>query len=272
MLEELTDDDLLLFTKFLYFCQEEMMEEEATIVHKSIEREEKRRSRKKRFRPDASRRKFKDIIHADFSDKTFRRMFRMSRESFDKLCGLLCLAVGVEEFKPEDEQQAIEPNAPNTNDEAEHQDLGTTVEAGEAQQKKHSRKKVGGAIHTSGGALSGEVRVAIFIRILSGASYLDLMVIFDVTHDPIFRSFRTVCKWIQKTFQFPLVKALKEEDVNYFDSVSSSFAHTGASGGVFEGCIGAVDGIAMRIKKPTLSNELRDPGAYYCRKGFYSLN
>ena len=113
------------------------------------------------------------------------------------------------------------------------------------------RRRGGGAIETSGGALSGEVRVAIFIRILSGASYLDLMVIFEVT---------TVCQWIQKTFQFLIVKALKEEDVNYLDSVSSSFAHTGASSAVFdEGCIGAVDDIAaMRIKRPTLSNKLRD--------------
>ncbi len=106
----------------------------------------------------------------------------------------------------------------------------------------------------SGGAVCGEVSpVAIFIRLLAGASYLDLMDVFDLSYEPIFRSFRMVCGWVMATFKYPLVKALEEENVQYFKDVSSSFAECGASNGVFRGCIGAVDGLAIKIKRPTLT-------------------
>jgi hypothetical protein len=255
--EVLTDDDLLLLAKFIYLLQEEMVEEEAVMVESLLQREDNRRQRKKRIRKVIKRRGFKDIIHADFSDKQFRRMFRMSLESFDKLCVKICDTVGEKEFKPE--STLISQNNPSS----------TTTAIGE---DPTTKRKGLGAIDSSGGPLSGEVRVAIFLRILSGASYLDLMVIFEVTHDPIFRSFKLVCNWIRGTFKFPLVNALRNEDTEYFDNISSTFSHVGASCGNYSGCIGAIDGIAMRIKRPTLSNKLRDPGAYYCRKGFYSLN
>jgi hypothetical protein len=45
-----------------------------------------------------------------------------------------------------------------------------------------------------------------------------------------------------------------------------------ASDGVFRGCIGALDGLAVKMKCPTLSDLIPDPGNYFCRKGFYALN
>ncbi len=112
--------------------------------------------------------------------------------------------------------------------------------------------------------------------LLAGASYLDLMVIFDLSHEPIFRSFKMLCGWIMARFKYPLVKALEEENVKYFEDISSSFAECGESNGVLRGgcTIGAVDGLlAIKVKRPTLlTGTLRDPGAYYCRKGFHALN
>ena len=94
----------------------------------------------------------------------------MRRDSFFKFCNTICDTVGREVFKPEDS-------------------LDST--------------KYRGAVKESGGAVCGEVRVAIFIRLLAGASYLDLMVIFDLSHEPIFRSFRMVCGWVMVTFKYP---------------------------------------------------------------------
>ena len=110
------------------------------------------------------------------------------------------------------------------------------------------------------------------VRLLAGASYLDLMVIFDLTHGSIFGCFRMVCGWVLRTFTYPLIKALQDEDEEYLEGVSTSFAYGGASDGIFRGCIGALDGLAIKIKRPTLTDTLRDPGAYYCRKGFHALN
>ena len=44
-----------------------------------------------------------------------------------------------------------------------------------------------------------------------------------------------------------------------------------SSNGVFFGPFGSLDGVAIRIRSPTLK-EVPDPGNYYCRKGFYALN
>ena len=43
----------------------------------------------------------------------------------------------------------------------------------------------------------------------------------------------------------------------------------GLCGGVFEGCIGAIDGVAIKIRKPKF---VMNPVHYYNRKGFFSIN
>lgn len=209
-----------------------------------LEEEETRRCRRERRAPrrlkDASRKRFSQVISDDFPEATFRRYFRMGRDSFFKLCNSIRQTVGDDEFRPEEHLDAY-------------------------------NSRLRGALKKSGGIICGEVRVAIYIRLMAGSSYLDLMVIFDITHRPIFESFHRVCGWISKTLQFPLVAALEKEDVEYFNTVASHFAYS-ASDGMFKNCIGAIDGWAVRIKRPVANQWLRDPGAYYCRKGFFALN
>jgi hypothetical protein len=80
-----------------------------------------------------------------------------------------------------------------------------------------------------------------------------------------------VIEWINAAMSYPLFEALVNKDVAFFEKISEDFA-MGASDGVFQGCIGALDGLAIRIKKPDKGSSIVDPGAYYCRKGFYALN
>ena len=63
------------------------------------------------------------------------------------------------------------------------------------------------------------------------------------------------------------IASIDEEALN---SVAKGFAS--ASGGLFRKCIGALDGVAIKIKCPVTGNLIRDPGNYFCRKGFYALN
>jgi hypothetical protein len=93
-----------------------------------------------------------------------------------------------------------------------------------------------GAVKQSGGAVCGEVKVAICLRILAGASYLDLMVIFKLSHQSIFRCFYEVIEWINVTLSYPLFEALVNKDVAFFEKISEDFA-LGASDGVQQGCI-----------------------------------
>ena len=134
----------------------------------------------RRLKQESSR-KFSEVIDKHFATdpQCFRRYFRMTRNAFFKLCSTICSHVGEKEFRPEQQERAV----------------------------------YRGAVKDAGGVVCGEVRVAICIRLLAGASYLDLMVIFDLSHRSIFRSFHTVIRWINKSFTFPLVRALADEDV-----------------------------------------------------------
>ena len=101
---------------------------------------------------------------------------------------------------------------------------------------------------------------------LAGASYLDVFMIYGVSPSTIYDCFHQVSQWIIKSFSFPLVKALQNEDVDFFNDISKKFSED--SDRIFTGCIGVIDGMAVKIKCPTLTETLKNPGAYFCRKGY----
>jgi len=45
-----------------------------------------------------------------------------------------------------------------------------------------------------------------------------------------------------------------------------------ASRGVINGCIGALDGWVVKIRKPSRCNGVENPQSFYSRKGFYGIN
>lgn len=168
---------------------------------------------------------------SSLTDHHFRRMFRMEVLVFSKLCSMVCEKVGEDTFRPE----------------------------------AYLMEKVDNGDDLKG--ISGEVKVALCIRMLSGGSYLDLVPLFDVSTTHLYRTFGTFLKWILLTLEFPLVAWLRERNWKALESLANSFAEK--SNGVFYGPFGAIDGLAIRIKSPI---GVSDPGNYYCRKGFYALN
>ncbi|KAL7517804.1 hypothetical protein ACHAWX_002693 [Stephanocyclus meneghinianus] len=123
--------------------------------------------------------------------------------------------------------------------------------------------------------ICGEVQVAIGLRILFGASYLDLVGrAFGVASiQSIYNFFDTTIDWINATFCFELVDMLNQlrcgnnNALAELKQICSGFSAD--SDMVFHGCFGAIDGLAIRIKSPI---EVPDPGNYFCRKNFYALN
>mmetsp|Transcript_24903 Transcript_24903/g.38381 ORF Transcript_24903/g.38381 Transcript_24903/m.38381 type:complete len:402 (+) Transcript_24903:78-1283(+) len=160
----------------------------------------------------------------------------MPKEDFQLLCDTICSNIGSQTFLP----VSFIPN--NTS------------------QTRHCNKKVGGII-------PGEMKVAIAIRMLSGASYLDLVPLFTVMTSHVFQIFEDVVQWILRTFEFPLVRWLRERNWKALETLAADFAEKTA--GVYYGPFGALDGLALRIKSPS---GVPDPGNYWCRKGFYALN
>jgi DDE superfamily endonuclease len=164
----------------------------------------------------------------------FRHMFRMSEGVFEKLCKCIESTVSEEVFQPE--AYLIE------------EDIGTD----------HKIPPI-----------CGEVKLAVTIRMLVGGSYLDLFGLFGVGTTHLYNTFHQVVQWILLTFEFPLVKWLREQNWAALESLALDYAKK--TGGVFYGPFGSLDGIAVIIQSPTL-DEVSDPGNYYCRKGFYALN
>jgi hypothetical protein len=195
--------------------------------------------RENRDRPRNRHRSTWTTFADSFSDRIFRRMFRMSRESFEELCRLIESCVGEEVFKSE----CYLTNRWDTATDA--------------------------ASKAMGGFLSGEMKVAMAIRLLAGGSYLDILASYGTGATAVYDAFHEVVGWINSTFSFPLSKALQERDKTMLQKISDGFA--AFSGYVFRGCIGAIDGIAIRIICPFF-RDVKDPGNYFSRKGFYALN
>lgn len=167
----------------------------------------------------------------------------MSKETFAKLCNLIKSAVGEESFKSEAYMQS------------------------DGWSSGHARTRH--ANDYKGGVVPGEIKVAMAIRMLSGASYLDIIVTYCIDKSVVYNSFLEVIGWINNTFFFPLVHALQTKDITFFESISNGFAYF--TSGIFKGCFGAMDGIAIRIYCPSFS-DVPDPVNYWCQKGFYALN
>jgi len=104
---------------------------------------------------------------------------------------------------------------------------------------------------------------------LAGGSYLDLVPLFGPSTAHLYTVFDGFIEQILGTFHFPLVPWLRERNWGALKNLASLFAEK--TDGVFYGPFGALDGLAVRIRSPTLK-EIPDPGNYYCRKGFYALN
>lgn len=160
----------------------------------------------------------------------------MTRNVFSNLCHVLCSVIGAATFRPEDQLLSTRNSS---------------------------------SLSSRGGLIPGEIKVAISIRILAGGSYLDLMPLFDVSVAHIYKIFDEFLDWVLKSLDFPLAKYLHNENWTALESIAAPFSF--GSNGVFHGTIGAIDGLAVRIRSPRLK-EVADPGNYYCRKGFFALN
>lgn len=181
-------------------------------------------------------------IYNVIPDKLFRRMFRMKKEWFNDVRDAIIDVVGESVFKSEHWLQENARNIP-TNE----------------------------ACNKWGGIVSGELKLAVTIRMLAGGSYLDIILSYGIKSAEVYRVFHECKDWINLAFKLPLVDYLNNEDLPALQRISEDFS--ARSNGVFKGVIGAIDGIAIRIRCPSSSIDgIEDCGNYYCRKGFYALN
>jgi hypothetical protein len=106
---------------------------------------------------------------------------------------------------------------------------------------------------------------------LAGGSYLDLGLVFGTGSTYPYAIFRKVIlDWICHDWLVDLSGIRYCKDDDRMRSVANDFADR--SRNLFSGCIGALDGWIVKIKKPSKRDEVKDPKSFYSRKGFYGIS
>ena len=204
-----------------------------------------------------NRRKKRRIIWSEINDRIsdnhFRRMFRMNRNCFKLLCQKIISTVGESKFKSEEYIAAflVNPYSPLS---------------------LQSAKIHNAHCYTSGGYISGEVKLAISLRLLAGGDAYDLAVMFDIGHRWCKQILYDVLNnWIVgiNLGNIDIESYLNnEEEMN---RVSRGFSKR--SNGILQGAIGAIDGWLVKIIRPSITLDgIKNIVGFFSRKGFYALN
>ena len=203
---------------------------------------------KRRFR----QRKSWSAFQANLTDRQFRRYFRMSRECFAYLCNRIMTNVGEDKFKSEEFLDNLKHS-----DDPRDKEKVQMMNAHEG---------------STGGFISGEIKLALTLRMLAGGSYLDLSLLYEMGTHYAYDIFHDVLEnWILY-LMIILLKSmvLIMNDDERLQKVALEFARS--SDGLLAGCIGAIDGWIVKIRKPSLRDGVTNPSSFYSRKGYFGLN
>jgi DDE superfamily endonuclease len=120
------------------------------------------------------------------------------------------------------------------------------------------------ASRSSGGRVDPEVRLALTIRMLSGASYLDTMMLFRVASSIIYDIFHRTIASIIRRIAMPCLPFQQNEMQN----LALFFTNSRQPPNPLYGCVAALDGICIEVQKPL---DMYGPRDFYCRKGMYAI-
>ena len=105
-----------------------------------------------------------------------------------------------------------------------------------------------------------ELKLSMFLRWVAGGADLDIADMHGVARSTFYHHLWEVAEAIEEAYELPLLDAVDKMD-SRLEQFEEGFANM--SHGVLRGCIGAIDGLAVKIEKPRTV----DASAYYCRKG-----
>ena len=152
----------------------------------------------------------------------------MTRQCFDQLCSKIICSIGERAFLSEKYINVF----------ISDNDVSTS----------HLLRIYRAHARTSGGFISGEMKLAITIRMLPGGSPLDLAILFDVSESHYKTIFIKVLKnWIIR----PNIGKIDIE--SYLDDDAAmkrvAIGFSQRSGGILKGAIGAIDGWLVKITR-----------------------
>jgi hypothetical protein len=118
-------------------------------------------------------------------------------------------------------------------------------------------------LRSSGCAISPSTRLTVALRILAGASYVDVYFAFRVGVATAYASTHYIAGIIQKVFALLGIPFNEETKL-----ASMALTFTQSCRSPLFKCIGALDGILIPIQKPP---DHLSPRKYFCRKGYYAI-
>ncbi len=125
--------------------------------------------------------------------------------------------------------------------------------------------------YSTGGFISGEVKLALTLCILGGGWYLDMGLLFVSSFNHTHKIVKYVVNnWLVHESIYPINGVAYCQDDEKMQEVALQFSR--ASRGVNNGCIGALDGWIVKIRKPSRCNGVENPKSFCSRKGFYGIN
>lgn len=211
----------------------------------------RRGARNRVFRQRRSWQNFQSLL----TNRQFRRYFRMSRECFALLANKIEQNVGAEVFKSEEYLTRLKSD-PNFSYALFNK----------------QKNLLAAHEHTTGGFISGEVKLAITLRMLAGGSYLDLALLYEMGQSTAHVIFHQVVdEWINDKRLVDINGMKYISDEGRMTKVALGFAQI--TNGALCGCIGALDGWIVKIQRPTKKRDkCPNPSSYYSRKGYYGIN
>ena len=172
-------------------------------------------------------------------DKDFRRYLRVSPELFDRMVA------------------GITPDDVVLNRQRR------------AAQNAAGRRAINDPDGPRGGFVEYPLRVAMTLRYLAGGSYLDLCYIFGVRKSTFYSLVWQTLELLDKCPALPDMTL--EQDVHNQQRCRALAAgfNRRTGGGHVNGCIGALDGMALKIEAPNTSDNFHK---YFCRKLFHAVS
>ena len=189
------------------------------------------------------------IFSSELTARTFRRMFRMTRHAFGQLCDKFVDHVGVLAFRP---QSLLDGKIVR----------GINGFVWQNSSMYNAVKK------GSGGLISGETVIAIFIRFLAGGSYFDIAGCYGLHFNTVFDMVDKALDWID---QIPFGMINIQKYLSTEDCVESRLRETVKEGfakrahGVLSGCIGVLDGWTPKVQSNGRTS-------LFTRKGYNAIN
>jgi len=120
------------------------------------------------------------------------------------------------------------------------------------------------AILSSSGPVTAEVCLGVTLLVLSGMSYRSAFLIFGIARSTVYDVFHRTLEVVAGVLSLDGIPTT----YGSLQHLAMRFTQSRSPPNPLNGCIGAIDGIAIKIKNP---DDDLNPAQFYCRKNFYAL-